>query len=155
MSDEYEGGEEPGYDEPITASQKTPLALFLQAFLADVDSKKMFPQINKDYAYTRLDKQQIEMMMMRFQLYDVVVSQILKLHKHKNPTDKSTPVQILGKYTAPRMILAMNASMAVLSQSRDGWARELAQTQKFISRNEERKKKAFGLFQRNKKESEF
>ena len=108
--------------------QKTDLALQLQRFLADVESKKNFPFINKDFGYTRLNEKDIDIMEQRFRTLVMAMDHLKKLSGEED-TDK-----LLRRFSAPQYLLGMNVSSAVLRQSRDGWARELTVTKKLLTK---------------------
>lgn len=108
--------------------QKADLALQLQRFLADVESKKTYPYINKDFAYTRLNENDIGVMEQRFRTLNMVVDHLRKL------SGKEDMKSIFKAFSCTQYILGMNVSTAILRQSKDGWARELTITKRLLTK---------------------
>lgn len=130
----------------VQSLNRTNLPLYLQAYLADVESKKLFPHINKDYAYSNLNEGQIAMMENRNGVFGMVLHNLIKLYKNDHPKSKNTKLpDMIPKFSSLQALLSMNASTAILNMSREGWARELAVTQKFQTKIGTAKRKLFGF----------
>lgn len=134
-------------DEEPQMSQTNP-NLYLQAFLAEVQSKSTFDYLNKDYGYSKLDSWQISMIEHRFKVFKFAQYHLKKL------AGKLDEKQLLERFSCLQLLLSMNAATAIVNMSKDGWARQLTQSQFHkVTRIDKSKSKLFGL--RKKKEDEY
>ena len=141
-----------------------PSNTYLEAFMAEVASKGYFPWLNKDFGYSKLTGKDVEVMHHRFKVLNMVMHHLDKLYKFRHGEflvdnkgqnimedvdGKEEPIEItekdlMEKYSCLRMLFGMNATTAVLNQSKGGWARELARTSKFIAQKDKVKRRFLG-----------
>jgi len=117
----------------------------LQAWMADVQSKQYLPWLNKDLAYSNLPDDRIHELLKIQDTLQLLMYGIAKLHLHENGKLPEDPMQLVKQYSSLQFLVNKSASIAVIYQSKKGWARELTVTQKNKSEISEKKKKFFGL----------
>lgn len=118
------------YNDPSLFGQTNP-QLYLQAFLAEIESKTNTKWLNKDFGYTKLDKEQIHTIASRGKTLNTNQHILAALRAHETGIPQDVE-EVTKKYSALQYLISQNAADVVLNMSEGGWARELGITQRHI-----------------------